>query len=206
MPTGPRKQKPNAHADTNARVGVGSTPVAPNDPACNRMRLRCKLFCCPTCLQSTLRGRWWWRWLSMTAMAAGTTGTHVRAPGPAGAHARGKWSTREGRPLPRPGRGAVGTAGALGAVRTEHAVVVMAVGVVMSGDRSAGEEDNRHHENDAGNDHHPRRYLIQAGMRCCKWGRSWMWRRRRAGRRRLDWGLGCLGHVLIMPRHGPTIN
>jgi hypothetical protein len=142
----------------------------------------------------------------MTAMAAGTTGTHVRAPGPTGAHARGKWSTREGRPLPRPGRGGVGTTGALGAVRTEHAVVVMAIVLVMPGDRSAGEEDNRHHENDAGNDHHPRRYLIEAGMRCCMWGRSWMWRRRRAGRRRLDWGLGCLGHVSIMPRHGPTIN
>ena len=108
--------------------------------------------------------------------------------------------------MPRPGRGGVGTTGALGAVRTEHAVVVMAIVVVMPGDRSAGEEDNRHHENDAGDDHHPRRYLIEAGMRCCIRGRSWMWRRRRAGRRRLDWGLGCLGHVSIMPRHGPTIN
>ena len=137
----------------------------------------------------------------MTAMAAGTTGTHVRAPGPTGAHARGKWSTREGRPLPRPGRGGVGTTGALGAVRTEHAVVVMAIVVVMPGDRSAGEEDNRHHENDAGDDHHPGRSLVEPRRFCYVRQR----RRRRADGRRRDLGFGCLGHPSIMPTSAPTI-
>jgi hypothetical protein len=42
--------------------------------------------------------------------------------------------------------------------------MVLAEGVVMPGDRGTGEEDDRHHENDAGDDHHPRRDLVEAGM------------------------------------------
>ena len=143
----------------------------------------------------------------MTPMTTRPAGTHARAPGnwphpwttrPAGTHARGKRRPAgEVRPLSGPWSGAVGTLG------TEHAVVVMAEGVVVSGDRGAGEENDRHHENDASDDHYPRRYLVEPGMLYRIGGRRYIWRRRR---RRLDRRFGCLGHVLIMPRHGPTIN
>ena len=104
------------------------------------------------------------RWLSLVAMTAVIAVTarttraegsrHHWATGPAGAHARGKRPTRKERP--RTGRRAVGT---LGIERTVHAVVVVMV-VVMPADCGAGEEDHRHHEHDACDDHHPRRHLI----------------------------------------------
>ena len=138
---------------------------------------------------------------AVTARATRAEGTrHHRWPtGPTGAHARGKWSARN---QPRSGwwRRAVGT---LGIERTVHAVVVMVI--VMPGDCGAGEEDHCHHEHDACDDHHPRRDLIQARMLRRVRGRSRIGRRRRARRRR-ERRFGCLGHVSIMPRHGPAIN
>lgn len=72
--------------------------------------------------------------------------------------------------------------------------------VVMPADCGAGEEDDRHDENNAGDDYHPRRSLVEPGRLC------YVRRRRRAGGGRLDRGLGCFGHVSIMPRREPTIN
>jgi hypothetical protein len=60
-------------------------------------------------------------------------------------------------------------------------MVVIVIRLVMPGDRSAGEEDNRHDENDAGNDHHPRRGLVKPGRLCHR-------QRRRVDR--LDRGFG----------------
>lgn len=131
--------------------------------------------------------------------AAMTPGTHTRAEGPrhhrtAGptrAHPRRNWSTREDEhPL-----------GAFGSARTKHAVV-RAERVIMPGDRGASEEDNRDDENRAGDDHHPRRSLVEPrGLgRVRRCGR----RRRRAGVRRLELWLGCLGHPSIMPTRAPA--
>jgi hypothetical protein len=73
--------------------------------------------------------------------------------------------------------------------------------VIMPGDERTGEEDDRHDENSAGNDHYPGRSLIKTRM--LRYAR----RRRRAGgrRRRLELGLGCLSHPLIMPTGAPAI-
>jgi hypothetical protein len=131
---------------------------------------------------------------AMTTRALGATRAELpRATGPTGADTRGKRSPGKHRPLP--GRWTVGIEW------TVYAVVV----VVMPADCSAGEEDNRHHEHGACDDHHPRRGLIEARVRHGGQRRGSM-RRRRGARRRLDRGFGCLGHASIMPRHGPAIN
>jgi hypothetical protein len=133
-------------------------------------------------------------------MAAWTTGSarthtgaegtwHHRPTGPTGAHARGKWSGKDDHSF-----GTSGTAG------TIHAVV-MTERVIMPGDEGTGEEDDRHDENSAGNDHYPGRSLIKTRM--VRYARRRCWRR--AGRRRLKLGLGCLSHPLIMPTGAPAI-
>jgi hypothetical protein len=73
--------------------------------------------------------------------------------------------------------------------------------VIMPGDEGTGEEDDRHDENSAGNDHYPGRSLIKTRMLSYAQRR----RRRRAGGRRLELGLGCLSHPLIMPTGAPAI-
>ena len=117
---------------------------------------------------------------------------HHRTAGPTGAHPRWQWSTREDEhPL-----------GTFGTARTKHAVV-RAERVITPGNGGAGEEDNRHDENRAGDDHHPRRSLVEP--RRLRHGRRCVWRWRRAGVRRLELGLGCLGHPSIMPTRAPAI-
>jgi len=146
------------------------------------------------------RGRCGGRTAVTTAMAAGTTGSartharsegpghHRRTAGPTGAHAGWKWSREDEHPA---GRGTFGTAG------TKHAVVMAeGEGLIMPGDCGASEEDDRHDENNAGDDHHPRRSLVEP--RRLRYGR------RRAGGWRLDLVLGCLGHLSIMPTCAPT--
>jgi hypothetical protein len=133
-----------------------------------------------------------------TAMAAWTTRTHTgaegawhhRPTGPTGAHARGKWSGKDDHSF-----GTSRTAGTVHAVVTER--------VIMPGDEGAGEEDDRHDENSAGNDHYPGRSLIKT--RRLRYARRRRRRRRRAGGRRLELGLGCLSHPLIMPTGAPAI-
>jgi hypothetical protein len=130
-----------------------------------------------------------------TAMAARThTGAegswHHRPAGPPGAHTRGKWSGKDDHSF-----GTAGTAG------TVHAVV-MTERVILPGDEGAGEEDHRHDENRAGNDHYPGRSLIKARMLRCARRRR---RRRAGGRRRLELGLGCLSHPSIMPTGAAAI-
>jgi hypothetical protein len=138
----------------------------------------------------------------MATMATWTTGsawTHTGAEGawhhrptrPTGANARGKWSGKDDHSF-----GASGTAG------TIHAVV-MTERVIIPGDEGTSEEDDRHDENGAGNDHDPGRSLIKTRMLRDARRR----RRRRAGgrRRRLKLGLGCLSHPLIMPTGAPAI-
>jgi hypothetical protein len=151
--------------------------------------------------------RRWGRWLSTVAViavvavaarAAGTTRAEGPGTGPTGTRARGKRPARIERPRTR--RRA---AGSLGIERTVNAVVVRVM--VMPADCGAGEEDHRHHENDACDDHHPRRHLIQPRMFCRVRRGSRIGRRRRARRRR-ERRFGCLGHASIMPRHGPAIN
>ena len=112
---------------------------------------------------------------------------HHRTTGPTGAHAGWEWRTWDDEhPF-----------GTFGPARTKHAVM-MAEGLVMPGDCGASEEDNRHDENRAGDDHHPRRSLVEPrGFRYVR--RYVRRRRRRAGGRRLELGLGCLGHPSIMP-------
>jgi hypothetical protein len=130
-----------------------------------------------------------------TAMAAWTTRTHTRAEGsrhhraagPTGPRARGKRSWEDDHAFRT-----LGTAGA------KHPVV-MTERVIVPGDEGAGEEDDRHDENSASDDHHPGRSLVEARRLHC------VWRRRRAGGWRLELGLGCLGHPLIMPTRAPAI-
>jgi hypothetical protein len=133
-----------------------------------------------------------------TAMAAWPTGSarthtgaegtwHHRPTGPTGAHARGKWSGKDDHSF--------GTAG------TIHAVV-LTERVIMPGDEGTGEEDDRHDENSAGNNHHPGGSLIKTRM--LRYARRRR-RRRARGRRRLELGLGCLSHPLIMPTGAPAI-
>jgi hypothetical protein len=120
---------------------------------------------------------------------AGTTGAHA---GTARTHTRGRRSTRGDEPLSSSGRRTAGTAWRPAAV-TDHVMVVIAIRLVMPGNCGAGEEDNRHDENNAGNDHHPRRSLVEPGRLCHR-------RRRRGVRRdRLDRGFGWFSHLLIMP-------
>src|ERR1700757_1965141 len=92
-----------------------------------------------------------------TAVAAWATRTHTRAEGsrhhraagPAGAHARRKWSRKNDHSF--------GTAGAIHAVvRTER--------LIVPGNEGPGEEDDRHDENRAGDDDYPGRGLIEARM------------------------------------------
>src|SRR5689334_10668493 len=121
-----------------------------------------------------------------SALAAGTTVPawphvrsegpwhHRRTAGPTGAHAGRQWSREDEHPT---GRRTVGTAG------SKHAVV-MTEGLIMPGDCGAGEEDDRHDENDARDNHHPRRHLIEPRrLRQVR-------RHRRGGGRRLDLVLG----------------
>jgi hypothetical protein len=132
-------------------------------------------------------------------MAAWTTGSarthpgaertwHHRPTGPTGAHARGKWSGKDDHSF-----GTSGTAG------TVHAVV-MTERVIIPGDEGTGEEDDRHDEHSAGNDHNPGRSLIKTRM--VRYARR---RRGAGGRRWLKLGLGCLSHPLIMPTGAPAI-
>src|SRR6516225_1911464 len=113
---------------------------------------------------------------------------HHRATGPTGAHPWWKRSTRED----------VHPFGTFGTARTIHAVV-RAERMIMPRDRGAGEEDDRHDENRAGDNHHPRRSLVEPRMFQC------VGRRRRWPGRRLELGLGCLGHPSIMPTRAPAI-
>jgi hypothetical protein len=78
-------------------------------------------------------------------------------------------------------------------------VVVIAIGLVVPGDCGAGEEDNRHDENNASDDHHPRRSLVEPGSLCH------VRRRSRVSGGRLDRGFGWFSHLLIMPRHRTAI-
>ena len=110
---------------------------------------------------------------------------HRRTTGPTGAHPGWKLPTGNDERL-------VGTA------RTEHPGVVMTL--VMPSECGTGEEDDRHHENNAGHDHHPGRSLVEP-RRFCYMHRC---RRRRPDGRR-DLGFGCLGHPSIMPTCAPTI-
>jgi hypothetical protein len=145
-----------------------------------------------------------WRWLPVIAVipvaarAAGAPGAegsgHGWATWPTGARARARseWSAGKNRPRPIWRR----AIGAIGIERTVAAVGVMVL--VMPGDCGTGEEDDRNHEHDARDDHHPRRGLVEARVP----GRVW----RRRARWRLNRRFGCLGHALIMPRRGPAIN
>ena len=123
------------------------------------------------------------------AMAAWATRTHTRAEGsrhhraagPAGAHAGRKWSWKNDHSF-----GTARTAGAIHAVRTER--------VIVPGNEGPGEEYDGHDENRAGDYDYPGRGLIEARM-----PRYERRRRGAGGRRRLELGLGCLGHPSIMP-------
>ena len=132
-----------------------------------------------------------------TTRGAGTTraeGRDRRTTRPTGAQDRRKrpaWE--EGRPLAR--RWSLRT---LGTKRGEHAMVMAMV--VMDRDRCAGEEDDRHNENDAGDDHHPRSDLVKPRRPCSL---QMLWRRDRGGR--LHVGFRYLGHLSIMPTHVPVI-
>lgn len=129
-----------------------------------------------------------------TTRGAGTTraeGRHRRTTRPTGAQHRRKRSTWEERgPLAR--RWSFRTK------RGEHAMVVAMM--VMDRDCGAGEEDDRHNENDAGDDHHPRSDLVKPRRPCSLQMR---WRRDRGGR--LHVGFRYLGHLSIMPTHVPVI-
>jgi hypothetical protein len=186
MPTGPPKQKPECPPD-------GSDA-----------RRRCRLpsnVGAPEILWPVLRRRRGGRRTAITvAMAAWSmpTRTHARAEGPrhhrrtagpTGAHPGWKWSWEYEHPF-----------GTFGTARTKHAVV-MVEGAILPADCRASEEDNRHDENSAGDDHYPRRNLVKPRRSRCV-GR----RRRRAGRWGLNLGLGCLGHPSIMPTCAPAIN
>jgi hypothetical protein len=81
----------------------------------------------------------------------------------------------------------------------EDAVMVVAVGLIVPGDCGAGEEGNRHDENDASDDHNPRRGLVEPGTR------RHVRRRSRVGGGRLDRGFWWFSHLLIMPRQGTPI-
>ena len=154
MPTGPPKQKAEVlAAAVLAHVGNGGRPSNVDVPQVLWLRLGC--------------GRGGERTAVTTAMAAGTTGPartharpegpwHHRTAGPTGAHARWKWPREHEH---SPGRRTFRTA------RTKHAVV-MAEGLIMPGDCGASEEDDRHNENNARHDHHPRCNLVEPRRPC----------------------------------------
>jgi hypothetical protein len=139
---------------------------------------------------------WRGRRTTMTAAMSARTHTraegprHHRAAGPAGPHAGWKWPRDNDHPF-----------GTSWAARTPHSVV-RPEGALTPGDKGAGEEDNRDDENRAGDDYHPRRDLVEPRRLGCVRRRG---RRRRAGVRRLELGLGCLGHPLIMPTSAAAI-
>lgn len=92
-----------------------------------------------------------------TAMAAGTAG-----PTRPHAGAEGSWHHRR---TARPAGAGAGddehpAGGTFRTARTEHAVV-MAERLVMPANHCAREEDDRHDENDPGDDHYPRGNLVQ---------------------------------------------
>ena len=107
-------------------------------------------------------------------------------------------------PDPSPGPTALATRadrrGRRRPVGAGHAVmVVVAEWVSLAGEHGAGEEHDRDHENDPGDDHDPRRDLIEPVVLCRERLRPRGWAGRRLGFR-------CLGHDLIMPRRAPAIN
>jgi hypothetical protein len=69
----------------------------------------------------------------------------------------------------------------------------------MPRDSGTGEEDHRDNENNSGDDHHPRRSLVEPRILCR------IRRRSRVSGGRLDCGFRCFSHLLIMPRHRTTI-
>jgi hypothetical protein len=152
MPTDSTKQKPEVLA-TVALVDVA-------DRSRGRMPVRPSYF--GLALRRGRRGRRGRRTAMATAVTAWATvpartharaeGTrhHRRTAGPTWTHTGWKWPTWEDEhPV-----------GAFGTLRTKHAVV-MVEGAIMPGDRCAGEENNRDDENRAGNNHHPRRSLVE---------------------------------------------
>jgi hypothetical protein len=152
-----------------------------------------------------------WRWRRRRRLArttrshtwahAGAAGTHAGSghhsgtAGSAGREARCPRPTRNDNPSPGSGRRTT---------RGEHAVVLVAIAVAVSRDRGTREEDDRHHKNDSGDDHYPRRDLVkpagpsQGGRRCRMVWRTGWWRSR-SGRRRRRRRFRCFGHALIMP-------
>jgi hypothetical protein len=116
---------------------------------------------------------------------------HHRTAGPTGAHAGWKWPWENDHPF-----------GTSWPARTVHAVV-RPERVLTPGGIGAGEEDNRDDENRAGDDYHPRCDLVEPRRLHCVRGHGR--RRRRAGVRRLELGLGCLGHPSIMPTSASAI-
>jgi hypothetical protein len=85
-------------------------------------------------------------------MAAGRTGAH--------AGAEGSWHHRRTARPAGAGDDEHAAGGTFRTARTEHAVV-MAERVVTPANHCASEEDDRHDENDSGDDHHPRGDLVQ---------------------------------------------
>ena len=140
-----------------------------------------------------------------------TAGTPVTAAGPARTHARAprtapRRTTRTATRRERPSgehhpRRTFGTSRPDRRFGTEHAVMVVAIGLTVFGELHAGDEDDRQHEQNACHDHHPRRGPIEAGV--LRRGRV---HRRGRPHRRLNRGFGCLGHVSIMPRQSPADN
>jgi hypothetical protein len=205
MPIGSSKQKPQVPAAAVvARVRANTGPKAIE---CGCAADTFTALSMPAASLAELRRGGCRRRTAVTAaMAARTAGParpHARTPRPrhrhhrrtrpAGAHARRKRSTREDD-HPRSQRRAVE---ALRTARTPHPVVVV---MAMPGDCGTGEEDCRHDENRASDDHHPRRSLVEPRMFCKR-----RQRRRRSNGWQLDRRFGCLGHLSIMPRCEPAI-
>lgn len=125
-----------------------------------------------------------------TARTAGEprahAGTHARA------HARGRGSGESELPsLPR--------AGATRTGRHEHAVMVVAMVITLAvpENQGAGDKDRPDDEDDAGNDHHPRRGLVEPRRLFPR--RGWWWRGGYGSRRGRwgwgwGWGLRCFAH------------
>jgi hypothetical protein len=161
-----------------------------------------------------LRGWRWRRRRHRSWTARSHTWTHARA---AGSHAGPRHHSRTAgsRHHSRTARGAGRDAGCARsgdddpspgtgrrAARGEHAVRMVAMAVAMPRDCGTREEDDRHHENDSGDDYYPRGDLVKpAGSRRARrrcrtvWrtGRRW---RGRSGRRRRRRRFRCFGHAL----------
>src|SRR6185312_935083 len=120
-----------------------------------------------------------------------TTGSAVPRARTAGAPVLPWAVTRAGAAvLPR----SVAGSGASGSARVEHAVVMVAVVVVLPNE-GADEEHRRDDEHDARDDHHPgRRRVEPRRLHPLRWWRRW----------RSDWGgwgrlglrFGCLAHAM----------